>query len=125
MNPRRCLTQDSEGTTHISKNNPLKLFKTISLMSSTITRIVSTLYIKGTSSNHRKGKCNCEPTRILFAYKLYSYIIHDLLGKGTFGQVVYCKREGSKEEFALKIVKSEPAYTKAALKEIHYLLQVN
>ena len=37
----------------------------------------------------------------------------------------YKEETDTEEKFAIKVVKSEPAYTKAALKEIHYLIQVN
>ena len=36
-----------------------------------------------------------------------------------------CYKKYSDEKYAVKIVKSEPAYSKAALKEIHYLISVN
>ena len=36
-----------------------------------------------------------------------------------------CSKEDTHEKYAIKVVKSEPAYTKAALKEINYLVQVN
>ena len=36
-----------------------------------------------------------------------------------------CSKENTNEKYAIKIVKSEPGYTKAALKEIHYLIKVN
>ncbi|RYH28790.1 hypothetical protein EON65_10825 [archaeon] len=39
-----------------------------------------------------------------------TYIILDLLGTGTFGQVFRCKREGCKDLFAVKVIKNKPAY---------------
>jgi serine/threonine protein kinase len=46
------------------------------------------------------------------------YIILELLGKGTFGQVVRCNRVSTGSSFALKIIKNKPAYTNQALTEI-------
>jgi len=46
------------------------------------------------------------------------YQIKELLGKGTFGQVVRCIRTGTNEEFAMKIIKNKPAFTNQALTEI-------
>ena len=34
------------------------------------------------------------------------YIILDLLGTGTFGQVFRCQREGTKEVYADKVIKN-------------------
>mmetsp|Transcript_39324 Transcript_39324/g.35016 ORF Transcript_39324/g.35016 Transcript_39324/m.35016 type:complete len:105 (-) Transcript_39324:984-1298(-) len=41
------------------------------------------------------------------------YKIVDMLGKGTFGQVVRCQIKGSKEKkaVALKVIKNNTAYT--------------
>ena len=34
----------------------------------------------------------------------------DLLGQGTFGQVVRCLREDSREEVAVKVIKNQTAF---------------
>ncbi len=38
------------------------------------------------------------------------FTILDLLGTGTFGQVFRCKKDDSKELFAVKVIKNKPAY---------------
>ena len=47
-----------------------------------------------------------------------SFIIIDLLGTGTFGQVFRCLRVKDNNYFALKIVKNKPAYRNQGLLEI-------
>eukprot|EP00981_Chlorochromonas_danica_P005942 scaffold1243_cov173-Ochromonas_danica.AAC.3 len=46
------------------------------------------------------------------------YTILDLLGTGTFGQVFRCKREDTKELFAVKVIKNKPAYHTQGMLEI-------
>ena len=38
------------------------------------------------------------------------YTVKDLLGQGTFGQVVRCVREDTGEEVAVKVIKNQPAF---------------
>ena len=38
------------------------------------------------------------------------YIVRDLLGQGTFGQVVRCVREDSREDVAVKVIKNQTAF---------------
>ena len=38
------------------------------------------------------------------------YVVKDLLGQGTFGQVVKCVREDTGEAVAVKVIKNQPAY---------------
>lgn len=38
------------------------------------------------------------------------YIVRDLLGQGTFGQVVKCLQEDINELVAVKVIKNHPAY---------------
>jgi serine/threonine protein kinase len=45
------------------------------------------------------------------------YIILDLLGTGTFGQVFRCQKDGTKEVVAIKIIKNKPAYHAQGLLE--------
>ena len=54
------------------------------------------------------------------------YMIQELLGKGTFGQVVKCVKKGTSVDFALKVIKNKEAYTKQAKNyEIKILNQLN
>jgi dual specificity protein kinase YAK1 len=45
----------------------------------------------------------------------------DLLGQGTFGQVVKCKRLDTGDFVAVKVVKNRPAYFNQGMFEIHVL----
>lgn len=53
------------------------------------------------------------------------YIIIDLLGTGTFGQVFRCVRVRDNTYFALKIVKNKPAYRNQGLLEIKIATLLN
>lgn len=55
----------------------------------------------------------------------YSYKIVDLLGQGTFGQVVKCIREDTGDIVAVKIVKNLPAYFHQARVEVGILQMLN
>lgn len=52
------------------------------------------------------------------------YIINELMGKGTFGQVVKCTKRGTGEEYAIKVIKNRPAYTRQALIEIKVFIEL-
>jgi serine/threonine protein kinase len=53
-----------------------------------------------------------------------SFRVMELLGQGTFGQVVKCENTDSKEHFAIKVIKNKPAYHNQALMEIKILKTV-
>lgn len=53
------------------------------------------------------------------------YYIDDLLGKGTFGQVVRCQKRNDKQLYAIKVIKSKPAYCIQAKTEIELLNLLN
>ena len=57
--------------------------------------------------------------KILFRYKIL-----ELLGKGTFGQVIRCSRSDNSSQYALKIIKNKPAYTNQALTEIRIFQKI-
>lgn len=40
----------------------------------------------------------------------HRYIVRDMLGQGTFGQVVRCCREDTREEVAVKVIKNQTAF---------------
>jgi serine/threonine protein kinase len=52
------------------------------------------------------------------------YKVLDMLGKGTFGQVVKCRRAGG-ETCALKVLKNKPAYYAQGLVEVKLLMTLN
>ena len=49
------------------------------------------------------------------------YEIIDLLGKGTFGQVVKCETKGVKETVAIKVIKNKKAFKNQGVVEIKIL----
>lgn len=51
----------------------------------------------------------------------YRYEIQDLLGKGTFGQVVKCECKQSKEVVAVKVIKNKKAFKNQGVLEIKIL----
>lgn len=53
------------------------------------------------------------------------YIIEDLLGKGTFGQVVRCSKLGHNCQYAVKVIKSKQAYMIQAKTEVVLLTKIN
>lgn len=46
------------------------------------------------------------------------YIVLDLLGQGTFGQVYRCQHELTKQIVAVKVIRNHPSYYKQALVEV-------
>jgi len=51
--------------------------------------------------------------------------VEDLLGCGTFGQVVYCEDLQTGAKVALKVIRNKPAYFNQALTEIRILQDLN
>lgn len=54
-----------------------------------------------------------------------NYVILDLLGTGTFGQVFRCQKEDTKEVVAIKIIKNKPAYYNQGMLEMKILRLLN
>ena len=52
------------------------------------------------------------------------YIILDILGQGTFGQVVKCQNMKTHEIVAVKVVKNKPAYFNQSMMEVTILEMV-
>lgn len=52
---------------------------------------------------------------------IYRYLILDVLGQGTFGQVVKCQNMRTHELFAVKVVKNKPAYLNQSKMEVAIL----
>eukprot|EP00250_Pteridium_aquilinum_P012765 c20927_g3_i1 orf=707-3739(-) len=55
----------------------------------------------------------------------HRYIIKDLLGQGTFGQVAKCWAEERGSFVAIKIIKNQPAYHQQAIVEVSILDMLN
>lgn len=49
------------------------------------------------------------------------YLILDILGQGTFGQVVKCQNMKTNEIVAVKVVKNKPAYFNQSMMEVTIL----
>lgn len=49
----------------------------------------------------------------------------DVLGQGTFGQVVKCQNMANKEIVAVKVIKNKPAYLKQSMMEVSILDHLN
>lgn len=54
----------------------------------------------------------------------YRYLILDVLGAGTFGQVVKCRNTKTQEIVAVKVVKNKLAYFKQSMMEVAILEMV-
>lgn len=52
------------------------------------------------------------------------YIVKDLLGHGTFGQVAKCWVPDTNSYVAVKVIKNQPAYYQQALVEVSILTTV-
>lgn len=49
----------------------------------------------------------------------------DILGQGTFGQVVKCQRISTKELVSVKVIKNKPAYMVQSQLEVEILKKVS
>ncbi|KAI8331579.1 kinase-like domain-containing protein [Chlamydoabsidia padenii] len=61
---------------------------------------------------------------ILGEEKEYQYRVIDLLGQGTFGQVVKCERITTGELFSVKVIKNKVAYREQSRMEVEILKQL-
>jgi dual specificity protein kinase YAK1 len=52
------------------------------------------------------------------------YLILDILGQGTFGQVVKCQNLKTQEVVAVKVIKNKPAYFNQSMMEVSILEHV-
>ncbi|KAH9315913.1 hypothetical protein KI387_024540 [Taxus chinensis] len=62
---------------------------------------------------------------VLEAWGDHLYIVKDLLGQGTFGQVVKCWSNVTNSFVAVKVIKNQPAYYHQALVEVSVLTTLN
>ncbi|KAK7204705.1 kinase-like domain-containing protein [Myxozyma melibiosi] len=53
------------------------------------------------------------------------YLILDILGQGTFGQVVKCQNLKTQEVVAVKVIKNKPAYFNQSMMEVSILEHLN
>ena len=77
------------------------------------------------------GFDNAESDYILFVNDILGveeqrrYLVLDVLGQGTFGQVVKCQNMNTKEIVAVKVIKNKPAYLKQSMMEVSILEHLN
>ncbi|KAJ2744521.1 dual specificity protein kinase yak1, partial [Coemansia sp. BCRC 34301] len=55
----------------------------------------------------------------------HQFLILEMLGSGTFGQVVKCQNTKTGELVAVKVIKNKPAYYKQSMMEVQMLLLLN
>ena len=60
---------------------------------------------------------------ILGDEKDYQYRVIDLLGQGTFGQVVKCERVSTGQLYSVKVIKNKRAYRTQSYMEVEILKQ--
>jgi dual specificity protein kinase YAK1 len=58
-------------------------------------------------------------------FRTPSYLILDVLGAGTFGQVVKCQNTKTNEIVAVKVVKNKQAYFNQSMMELAILEMVS
>lgn len=56
-----------------------------------------------------------------YSRRTFRYLILDILGQGTFGQVVKCQNMKTHEIVAVKVVKNKPAYFNQSMMEVTIL----
>eukprot|EP00467_Chlorarachnion_reptans_P001058 CAMPEP_0114493850 /NCGR_PEP_ID=MMETSP0109-20121206/4330_1 /TAXON_ID=29199 /ORGANISM="Chlorarachnion reptans, Strain CCCM449" /LENGTH=897 /DNA_ID=CAMNT_0001670831 /DNA_START=413 /DNA_END=3105 /DNA_ORIENTATION=- len=79
------------------------------------------------------GQDNAESNLIMYANDILhsetgdfrSFRVEEMLGKGTFGQVVKAEDLSSKKKVAIKVIKNKPAYYNQAIIEIQILRTLN
>ncbi|KAK7472731.1 dual specificity protein kinase yak1 [Stygiomarasmius scandens] len=80
---------------------------------------------------HNEGYDNDDYDYILYvndwlgAEDGHKYLILDILGQGTFGQVVKCQNMKTHEVVAVKVVKNKPAYFNQSMMEVTILELLN
>lgn len=55
---------------------------------------------------------------------LHRFIVKEMLGQGTFGQVVKCLDTESNDYVAVKVIKNQPAFYHQAIMEVSLLRTV-
>ncbi|KAK9331413.1 kinase-like domain-containing protein [Lipomyces starkeyi] len=94
-NPRRVLTKPSKGTKNNGYDNDNSDY---------------VLYVNDILGGNNTHQC---------------YLILDILGQGTFGQVVKCQDLNTTEIVAVKVIKNQPAYFNQSMTEVAVLELLN
>ncbi|KAJ3567577.1 hypothetical protein NP233_g6268 [Leucocoprinus birnbaumii] len=94
----------------------------------TTTRTTTTFYMSTTGWAPRRAT-SPSPASFLHSTPADSpairYLILDILGQGTFGQVVKCQNMKTHEIVAVKVVKNKPAYFNQSMMEVTILELLN
>jgi dual specificity protein kinase YAK1 len=101
-NPRRCLTKPGKGVKNDGFDNEDSDY------------ILYVNDVLGMDQGHKYGK-------FLGIVTKSRYLILDILGQGTFAQVVKCQNMKSMEVVAVKVVKNKPAYFNQGTMEVSIL----
>lgn len=86
---------------------------------------------KPSRSLHNHGHDNERHDYILYVNDVIGneegrkYVILDLLGQGTFGQVVKCQNVGTRELVAVKVIKNQAAFFNQSMMEVTVLEMLN
>lgn len=121
LSPLAALTKQLSTTYHIC--NP-----EFNYQSSKNPRRILTKPSEGTFNN---GYDNADSDYILYVNDILGvdekrrYLVLDILGHGTFGQVAKCQNMITKEILAVKVIKSKPAYLKQSMMEVSILDHLN
>ena len=86
---------------------------------------------KPSKPSHNDGFDNEDSDYILYVNDVlgeeegHKYLILDVLGQGTFGQVVKCQNLKTQEVVAVKVIKNKPAYFNQSMTEVKILEVLN
>ncbi|KAL0956418.1 hypothetical protein HGRIS_002566 [Hohenbuehelia grisea] len=121
LSPLRLLTTNILDTYHIC--NPQFRYES--------THNPRRVLTKPSKPAHNEGFDNEDYDYILYVNDLlggedgHKYLILDILGQGTFGQVVKCQNLKTHEIVAVKVVKNKPAYFNQSMMEVTILDLLN
>src|SRR5712671_4304753 len=88
------------------------------------TRITTISSMSTIGWGQRRGTSPSKPCSVLHCPEQFyhlRYLILDVLGQGTFGQVVKCQDMKTHEIVAVKVVKNKPAYFNQSMMEVTIL----
>ncbi|TBU33846.1 kinase-like protein [Dichomitus squalens] len=121
MSPLKQLTMNITDTYHIC--NPQFKYES--------THNPRRVLTKPSKPMHNEGYDNEDYDYILYVNDWlgqddgHKYLILDILGQGTFGQVVKCQNMKTHEVVAVKVVKNKPAYFNQSMMEVTILELLN
>jgi serine/threonine protein kinase len=93
-----------------------------------ITKITTIFFMSTTGSGAKRVKSTLPRGSFLSTVLIgmgFRYLILDVLGQGTFGQVVKCQNSKTNEILAVKVIKNKPAYFNQSMMEVTILQMVS